>query len=89
MSSLRILLVVQGLELFEALCLGIVGISGKGDKSRTRESITSENVKNTYLLVICHLSHSFALNNPGPDFDVLEVSEWQEISQIRSNKQDK
>ena len=41
----------------------------------------SENVKNTYLSVICRLSRLFALNNPGPDFDVLEVSEWQEISQ--------
>ena len=41
----------------------------------------SENVKNTYLSVICRLSRLFALNNPGPDFDVLEASEWQEISQ--------
>ena len=38
-------------------------------------------MKNAYLSVIHRLSRLFALNNPGPDFDVLEASEWQEIGQ--------
>ena len=36
MSSVRILLVEQGLKLFEALHLGVVGISSKRDESRGR-----------------------------------------------------
>ena len=33
-GALGILLVVDGLELFEALCPGIVDVLGKGDKRR-------------------------------------------------------
>ena len=36
MGSMGILLVEDGLVLFEALCLGVVNILGKGDKSGGR-----------------------------------------------------
>ena len=41
MCGASILLVVQGLELLEALHLGVVGISSEGDKSRGRRSVGS------------------------------------------------
>ena len=40
-SSLGVLLVEDGLVLFEPLCLGVVDILGKGNESRRRRSIGS------------------------------------------------
>ena len=30
---------------------------------------------------VAYVSRLFASNNPGPDFDILKASEWQEFSQ--------
>ena len=40
-SGLSVLLVVQGLGLLEALCLGIVGISSERDESRRKSGSVS------------------------------------------------